>query len=88
MKDKLIRDRLVVGIKDAALSERLRTGEILTLDKAKKLAHQKEAVREQQSNLKRKETILDHIKSKGKAPRTHQKLSSVCPLAELIAAWE
>ena len=37
MKDKLIQDRLVVGIKDVTLSERLQTDETLTLHKAKKL---------------------------------------------------
>ena len=35
MKDELIRDRLVVGIRDLALSERLQLEPDLTLDKAK-----------------------------------------------------
>ena len=47
MKDELIRDRLVVGIRDVTLSERLQTDEALTLEKAKKLARQREAVKEQ-----------------------------------------
>jgi len=37
MRNELIRDRLVVGIRDVALSERLQTDENLTLDKAKKV---------------------------------------------------
>ena len=45
MKEEMIRDRLVVSIKDATLSERLQMDEALTLDKAKKLVHQKEAVK-------------------------------------------
>ena len=40
MKDKLIRDDLVVGIRDVTLSERQQTDEALTLEKAKKLRHQ------------------------------------------------
>ena len=76
MKHELIRDRLVFGIKDVTLSERLQTDETLMLDKAKKLVRQKEAVREQQNILKREETTLDYIKSKGKVPRTHQQTVS------------
>ena len=52
MRNELIRDRLVVGIRDVALSERLQTDENLTLDKAKKVIRQRDAVREQQSILK------------------------------------
>ena len=47
MKDQLIRDRLVVGIRDGALSERLQLESDLTLDKAKILIRQREAVRGQ-----------------------------------------
>ena len=52
-KEELIRDRLVVGIKDVTLSESLQMDEALTLDKAKKKVRQREAVKEQQSFLKR-----------------------------------
>ena len=48
MKDQLICDRLVVGIQDCALSEHLQLEADLTLDKAKKLIRQTEAVRVQQ----------------------------------------
>ena len=48
MEDQLIRDRLVVGIRDCASSERLQLEADLTLDKAKKLIRQREAVRVQQ----------------------------------------
>ena len=73
MKDELIRDRLVVGIKDIALSERLQTDEALTLDKAKKLVRQREAVKEHQSILKREESNLDYVKSTENKSRTHQR---------------
>ena len=37
----MIRDRLVVGIRDAALSQQLQMDSGLTLEKAKKTVHQK-----------------------------------------------
>ena len=40
MKEQLIRDRLVVGIRDRALSERLQMEADLTLEKAKRLVKQ------------------------------------------------
>ncbi len=52
MKDQMIRDRLVVGIRDKTLSQRLQMESDLTLGKAKRLITQKEAVREQESVLK------------------------------------
>ena len=44
MKEELIRDRLVVGIRNATLSERLQLDTDLTLEKVKKSVHQKEAI--------------------------------------------
>ena len=52
LKDQMIRDRIVVGIRDQSLSERLQMDAELTLDKAKKLVRQREAVQEQQALLK------------------------------------
>ena len=52
LKSEMIRDRLVVGIQDDALSQRLQLDPNLTLDKAKKLVRQREAVQEQQQVLK------------------------------------
>ena len=52
LKNELIRDRIVVGIRDASLSERLQMDTELTLEKAKTLVRQREAVREQQQTLK------------------------------------
>ena len=51
LKDELIRDRIVVGIRDAALSERLQMDPELTLEKAKTLVRQREAIRDQQQVL-------------------------------------
>ena len=52
MKGEMIRDRLVVGIKDSALSERLQLDSNFTLEMAKKAICQREAVQEQQLQLK------------------------------------
>ena len=51
MKDELIRDCLVVGIRDSSLSERLQLESELTLDRAKQLIHQRESVQCQQELL-------------------------------------
>ena len=53
LKDEMIRDRLVVGIRDCSLSERLQMDPDLTLEKAKQIVRQREAVQKQQ-------TILNH----------------------------
>ena len=60
MKDELIRDRLVVGIQDNALSECLQMEPELTHDKAKRLIRQREAVKEQQETIRnpKKEDLL------------------------------
>ena len=97
MRNELIRDRLVVGIHDLALSERLQTDENLTLDKAKKLIRQRDAVREQQIFLKKGEdSSLDYMGkrysgwqvNKGSIPKcsrcgkTHHK--NQCPAKDAI----
>ena len=51
LKDQMVRDRLVVGLRDLALSQRLQMDPDLTLEKAKTLSRQREAVREQQGLL-------------------------------------
>ena len=51
LKEELLRDRLVVGIRDSKVSEALQMNAELTLEKAKKTIRQKEAVREQTQQL-------------------------------------
>ncbi len=61
MKDEMIRDRLV------ALSKRLQLDAALTLDKAKKMVRQQEAVGEQQQLLKgtvKDESSLDQLRQR------------------------
>ena len=52
LEPEMIRDRLVVGIRDSSLSERLQLDAEFTLEKAKKSIHQREAVQQQQQVLK------------------------------------
>ena len=51
MVDEMLRDRLVVGMRDNALAERLQLDSELTLEKAKEAMRQKEAVKEQNQML-------------------------------------
>jgi len=51
LQDQMIRDRIVVGIRDQALSQRMQLNRDLTLEKAKTLSRQREAVREDQEIL-------------------------------------
>ena len=51
MTEQMIRDRLVVGIRDSSLSESLQLDPDLTLEKAKKV-RQREAVHQQTGVLK------------------------------------
>ena len=51
LKDKLIRDRIVVGLKDKKLSEKLQLNPKLTLEKAVTQARQSETVKQQQDIL-------------------------------------
>ena len=56
LKDEIIRDRIVVGILEGipntALSERMQSEANLTLEKAKTMAPQKEAIAEQSAQLR------------------------------------
>ena len=51
LTDDMLRDRIVVGIRDQTLSQRLQTDPSLTFEKAKRAVRQKEAVHEQSNIL-------------------------------------
>lgn len=51
LHDKLIRDRIVVGLRSAALSEKLQRDADLTLEKAIQMAREHESFRKQQTLL-------------------------------------
>ena len=64
LEGEMICDRLVVGIRDSSLSERLQLDPDLTLEKAKKFIRQREAVHEQQGILSGTEPpSLDAVRS-------------------------
>ena len=65
LKDQMIRDGLVIGIRDRTLSDRLQMEPDLTLEKAKKLIRQREAVKEQGAALKgQEESLLEEVHSR------------------------
>ena len=73
LKEEMLRDRLVVGIKDIALSERLQLDAELSLEKAKTAIRQKEAVKEHRSHIrgdgtKKDPIVLEELGSR-KSPR-------------------
>ena len=72
-RDELIRDRLVVGIRDVELSEKLQLTPTLTLAEAVKQIRQREAVHGQQVVLREGDTrdnpvVLDALKSGKQRP--------------------
>ena len=63
LKEEMLRDRIVVGIRYVALSKRLQMDADLTPEKAKKQVRQKEAVKEQLHGATKKDPIvLDEVK--------------------------
>ena len=77
MRDELIRDRIVVGIRDKALSEKLQIEAELTLERAINQVRQKEAVRKQQTVLRAEgdspsQADVDYVKMKGKQKFTQK----------------
>ena len=52
LKEEMIRDRIVVGVKDATLSEKMQLESTLTLEKAVKMARESESVKKQQEVIR------------------------------------
>ena len=70
LQDEMIRDRIVVGIKDSTLSQRLQMDADLTLEKAKTTVRQREAVKEHSSLLGstlKIEKSVDYVQRQHKA---------------------
>jgi len=55
LKEQLIRDRIVVGIRDCSLSAKLQMDSELTLEKAKRVVRRQEAIRGQKAILSKSE---------------------------------
>ena len=89
LEGEMIRDRLVVGIRDSALSERLQLDAGLTLEKAKTTIRQKESVHEQQNILSgavgtsvdgiRTSRTTAHNREKHRDRREHRRPSHIGP---------
>ena len=69
MRSEMIRDRLVIGIRDEQLSERLQTEPELTLTKAERFIRQRAAVTQQQQLLKSPTDAQLQLASMNKQPR-------------------
>ena len=70
LQDEMIRDRIVVGIKDSTLSQRLQMDADLTLEKVKTTVRQREAVKEHSSLLGstlKIEKSVDYVQRQHKA---------------------
>ena len=75
----MIRDRLIVGIRNEVLSKRLQMESNLTLEKAKNLIRQREAVQQQQSILKNSKSLEAISKTKSRVGRRQKR---VVPLSQ------
>ncbi|UYV65862.1 K02A2.6-like [Cordylochernes scorpioides] len=79
LHEQLIRDRIVVGVRDKALSKKMQLDSELTLEKAVKMVRQQEAVRQQQVDLQRPSTSqkVNRVKfnSKKQSPKQQQQPS-------------
>ena len=75
LKEEMIRDRIVVGIRDVKLSQRLQMDSALDLAKAKTAVRQAEAVQEQHSTLNPPGAAVDFVRdSRGRGRRPSQNL--------------
>ena len=68
LKEELIRDRIVVGIRNAALSQKLMQDEKLTLEKAVKEAKSSELVKQHHEMLTTDGGEIYSVRSKKKKP--------------------
>ena len=65
LRDEMIRDRIVVGLRDMKLSEKLQLDPNLTLEKAINAARQSEAVKKQQETIRETPLNLDAVTRRG-----------------------
>lgn len=80
IKEEMICDCLIVGIRDESLSERLQMESDLTLEKAKKIIRQREAVQQQQGILKGSTKTLETVtksKARNKMGKAQKKATSL-----------
>ncbi|UYV80371.1 K02A2.6-like [Cordylochernes scorpioides] len=70
LPEQLIRNRIVVGVRDKALSERMQLDSELTLEKAVKMVRQQEAVRHQQKQSPKQQQQPSRKKEKSAKTRS------------------
>lgn len=89
LHDEMIRDRLVVGLRNAKLSERLQLDAELTLDKAVTAVRQAEAVKEQQTVVRSKDDSLPigSIRKGSVARTTFPKKKPSAPISNAKCSW-
>ena len=75
LKEEMLRDRPVVGIRDLALSEKMQTDPKLALESAKTLVRQKEAAKDHRKELHKDSTHTLHRVHVGKKPYNSRKRS-------------
>lgn len=76
LKDELIRDRIVVGVRERKLAEKLQLDDKLTLEKAVLMARQQEAVKQQQNELRGEPPSTSALNSVQKKKVSHSQDSS------------
>ncbi|OXA53834.1 Transposon Tf2-6 polyprotein [Folsomia candida] len=76
LKDELIRDRIVVGVRDRHLAEKMQLDESLTLEKAVKMSRQHETVKRQQRDLRGETTTTTNLARVGAKPEKQKKPNS------------
>ena len=80
LRDELIRDRIVIGVRDKKLSMKLQREEGLTLEKAISLARQSETIKKQQAVVRHEELTSESVASR-KPPgtsRSDQARQTIC----------
>ena len=80
LKKQLIRDHIVVGIQDSSLSVKLQMDPDLTLDKAKRLVRQQEAVRGQLVILNKSEGGIPVRAYSSQKPAKRQEIAKISNL--------
>ena len=73
LKSEMIRDRIVVGLRDANLSMKLQMVADLNLEKAIAIARQSEAVRQQQGVVRGKDGIVDSMEARETGKKVQNK---------------
>ena len=76
LRNEMIRDRIVVGIRDANLSMKLQIIPDLDLEKAVAAARQSEAVRQQQGVVRGDPSVVDNVDSHKKRKNVQNKGSN------------